>query len=147
VRTGGSTARRIIMPSKKDTDASPEPPKNHRIEHEAEGAASGALAGGVMGAGAGPVGIAAGAIIGGIAGAIAGAVLDEDSSEQAERTRELDATIGVTEGDLGAPNLKHPKEGRVLVGYPKATTGAEKAPDEERDEHPIVPSNPVPSKP
>jgi hypothetical protein len=135
------------MPSKKDTDALPEPPKNHRIEHEAEGAASGALAGGVMGAAAGPVGIAAGAIIGGIAGAIAGAVLDEDSSVQEERTRELDAAIGVTQGDIGAPNLKHPEGGRVVVAYSAATAGGEKAPDEERDEHPIVPSHPMPSKP
>lgn len=128
------------MPSKKDTDASTEPPKKHRIEHEAEGAASGALAGGVMGAGAGPVGIAAGAIIGGIAGAIAGAVLDEDATDQAERTRELDATIGLTGGDLGAPNLKHPKEGRAVLS-PTAAIGA-KAPDEEHAERPSLPSKP-----
>ena len=135
------------MPSKKDTDASPEPHKNHRVEHAAAGAASGALAGGVMGAGAGPGGIAAGAIIGGIAGAIAGAVLDEDSSTQAERTRELDAAIGVAGGDLGAPNLQHPKGGRVLVAYSPPATADEKAPDEEPDEHPIGPPKPVPPKP
>jgi phage tail tape-measure protein len=81
-----------------------------RIEHEAEGAASGAIVGAVVGAAAGPAGVAAGVVIGSIAGALAGAVLDRDASEEAARTRELDAAIGVTEGSVGAPNLKHPPE-------------------------------------
>jgi phage tail tape-measure protein len=93
-----------------------------RIAHEAEGGASGALAGGVFGAAAGPVGAAAGAVLGGVAGAIIGAGLDEGASRQAARTRELDAELGVSEGELGAPNLEHPP---AKVGsYSAASTGA-----------------------
>ncbi len=46
--------------------------------------------------------------MGGIAGAMAGAVLDSEGARRAARTTELDAEIGVSEGDLGAPNLQHP---------------------------------------
>jgi hypothetical protein len=92
-----------------------------RIEHEAEAAASGAIVGAVVGAAAGPAGVAAGAVIGGIAGALAGSVLDQDSTERAARTRELDAIIGVTEGDLGAPNLKHPPA--TIGAYSAASVG------------------------
>lgn len=95
------------MKKKKPKDS---PTKNglRRLEHEAEGGASGAIAGALVGAAAGPPGAVAGAIIGAIAGALAGAVIDKDSSESEERTRELDADIGVTGGTIGAPNLKHP---------------------------------------
>ena len=94
----------------------------HRTEHEVEGAASGALAGGVVGAAAGPAGIVAGAVIGGIAGAIAATVMDQEASRRDERTRALDAAIGVSEGDLGAPNLRHPP---AFVGaYSAASSGS-----------------------
>lgn len=79
-----------------------------RIEHEAEGGASGAFVGALVGASAGPPGAIAGAIIGGVAGALAGAVMDQESSAREQRTRELDEDIGVSGGDLGAPNLEHP---------------------------------------
>jgi hypothetical protein len=79
-----------------------------RLVHEAEGAASGAIAGTVVGAAAGPPGMAAGAIIGAAAGAMAGAALDAEGESRALRTRELDAVIGVSGGDMGAPNLLHP---------------------------------------
>ena len=82
----------------------------HRIEHEAEAGALGAVSGAVVGAGAGLPGAVAGAVIGGIAGAIAGGAVDSDDSDRAAHTRELDATIGVSGGDMGAPNLKHPPE-------------------------------------
>jgi phage tail tape-measure protein len=95
------------MNSKKVAGTSDETAK-YRIEHEAEGAAAGAFVGGVVGVAAGPVGLVAGAVIGSVAGALAGAMLDQDASERQARTRELDAAIGVTEGNLGAPNLKHP---------------------------------------
>lgn len=81
--------------------------KRRRVVHEAEGAASGMLAGAVLGVAGGPPGMMAGAIIGGVAGAITGAALDNESSRQVARTRELDAEIGVSEGELGAPNLAH----------------------------------------
>ena len=106
-----------------------------RIEHEAEGAASGAIVGAVVGAAAGPAGVAAGAVIGGIAGALAGAVLDHDASEQAGRTRELDAMIGVSEGSLGAPNLKHPPAENGA--YSAASAGASGSGNGEPAEGPI----------
>jgi phage tail tape-measure protein len=81
--------------------------KRHML-HEAEGVASGAIAGAVLGASAGPPGILAGVIVGGAAGAIAAEVLDRDQVRSEARTRELDREIGVTEGDIGAPNLRHP---------------------------------------
>jgi hypothetical protein len=93
-----------------------------RLKHEAEGAASGAVAGAVIGAAAGPPGVVAGAILGAVAGTMAGAVLDGESSREASHTRALDAQMGVSEGDLGAPNLKHPP---AKVGaYSAASTGA-----------------------
>lgn len=88
--------------------ASPKAGKNRRIAHEAEGGASGAVVGAIVGVSAGPPGVVAGAVIGGVAGALAGAVLDQESSATAQRTRELDEEIGVSGGELGAPNLKHP---------------------------------------
>lgn len=106
-----------------------------RIEHEAEGAASGAFVGAVVGAAAGPAGVAAGAVIGGIAGALAGAVLDRDSAEHAARTRELDAVIGVSEGDLGAPNLKHPPA--KIGAYSAASIGEGRSANGEPAEGPI----------
>jgi hypothetical protein len=79
-----------------------------RTLHETEGAATGALAGAVVGAAAGPPGMVAGAIIGAAAGTVAGAVLDAEASRKGARTRELDAELGVSGGDIGAPNLQHP---------------------------------------
>ena len=78
------------------------------VEHELEAGATGALAGAVFGAAAGPPGIAVGAVVGAIAGALAGSTLDQEADAEAERTSELDDAIGVTKGDLGAPNLRHP---------------------------------------
>ncbi len=108
-----------------------------RIEHEAEGAASGAFVGAVVGAAAGPAGVAAGAVIGGIAGALAGAALDQDASEDAARTRELDAAIGVSGGDLGAPNLKHPPA--TIGAYSAASVGEGGSGTGEPAEGPIQP--------
>jgi outer membrane lipoprotein SlyB len=80
----------------------------HRIEHEAEGGALGVIGGAVMGSVAGLPGALAGAVIGGIAGAMAGGAVDSESGDDTARTKKLDAEIGVTEGDIGAPNLDHP---------------------------------------
>jgi hypothetical protein len=123
--------------SPKKITGTPDNAATRRIEHEAEGAASGALVGAVVGAAAGPAGVAAGAVLGGIAGALAGAVLDQDASEQAARTRELDAVIGVTEGDLGAPNLKHPPA--KIGAYSAASAGAGRSGNGEPAEGPIQP--------
>jgi|ERR1017187_6594388 hypothetical protein len=82
----------------------------HRIQHEAEAGALGAVSGAVVGAGAGLPGAIAGAVIGGVAGVIAGGAVDSDNSDQEAHTKVLDAEIGVSGGDMGAPNLKHPPE-------------------------------------
>jgi hypothetical protein len=106
-----------------------------RLEHEAEGGASGAIAGALMGAAAGPPGAIAGAIIGGVAGALAGAALDGDSSASDQRTRKLDAEIGVSGGTIGAPNLKHPPA--TTGAYSAASSGAGDGGEEEPAEGPM----------
>jgi|GEM_PF-1922833 len=76
--------------------------------HEAGGAAGGAIAGAAMGSIAGPAGVAAGAVIGGVVGAFVAKVADEEAERVSLHDNELDEAIGVSGGDLGAPNLKHP---------------------------------------
>jgi outer membrane lipoprotein SlyB len=98
-----------IMKAKKDKVRSAfATARIRRIEHEAEAGASGALVGAAVGSAAGPPGAIAGAVIGAVAGAMAGSVIDAQATRRATHTRELDAEIGVSEGDIGAPNLKHP---------------------------------------
>jgi hypothetical protein len=112
--------------------------KNAHVAHEAEGAASGAAAGAVLGAAAGPVGIVAGAVIGGAAGALAASALEKDAARKGARERELDEQIGVTGGDLGAPNLKHPP---ARVGaYSAASAGAATSDDDEEPTEGPMPS-------
>jgi outer membrane lipoprotein SlyB len=107
----------------------------HRHEREAEGGAAGAIAGASMGAIAGPPGVLAGAVIGGVVGAVAGAVLDRSSTERAARAGELDAEIGVSGGELGAPNLEHPPAKSGL--YSAASTGTGSSTDASPAEGPI----------
>ena len=82
--------------------------KRRRIEHEAEAGLSGALAGAAAGALAGPPGAITGAVIGGVVGLLAGAALENDEARASARDAKLDEDIGVSGGDLGAPNLEHP---------------------------------------
>lgn len=108
-----------------------------RRPHEAEGTASVALVGAVVGAMAGPPGIVAGAILGGVAGALTGAALEYESLRRAARDRALDAVIGVSGGDLGAPNLAHPP---AMVGaYSSASAGVASTSGREPAEGPIQP--------
>jgi hypothetical protein len=79
-----------------------------RVERELEGGGAGALAGATMGAFAGPPGMLAGAVVGALAGAAAGLAVEKGDESRAADDRELDREIGVSEGELGAPNLKHP---------------------------------------
>lgn len=112
----------------------------HRLAHEAEGGGAGALAGALLGVVAGPPGMVAGAIIGGVAGAITGAALDTESATRTSRTRALDAEIGVSEGELGAPNLAHP---RARTGaYSAASSGVDTSSGESSAEGPIPPPEP-----
>jgi hypothetical protein len=106
-----------------------------RHMHEVEGGASGAVVGAVFGSAAGPPGMVAGAIIGGIAGTLTGAGLDTEGSRRDARTRDLDAAIGVSEGDLGAPNLKHPPA--KIGAYSGASAGAGSASGVEPAEGPM----------
>ena len=117
---------------KRSKGGSPKADNKQRMAHEAEGGASGALAGAVLGAGAGPPGIVAGALIGGLAGALTGAALDRESARQSARTRLLDAQIGVSKGDLGAPNLKHPPARRGA--YSAASLGVDSSSHDESAE-------------
>jgi hypothetical protein len=65
----------------------------------------------------------AGAAVGAVAGALAGRALDVDAERQVARERQLDAELGVTEGTVGAPNLKHPPPTRGA--YSGASVGVE----------------------
>jgi phage tail tape-measure protein len=94
-----------------------------RLAHEAEGAAAGAIAGAALGAAAGPPGLVAGAVIGAAVGAATGAALDTRSAELSKRERELDKETGVTSGEMGAPNLKHPAP--EVGAYSSASAGTE----------------------
>jgi hypothetical protein len=110
--------------------------KQHQhLVHDAEGAGAGAVAGAVFGAVAGPPGIVAGAIIGAIAGAVTAEVMETTGERVAAHDRELDEEIGVSGGDLGAPNLKHPP---AKVGaYSAAAAGAAASDGEEPAEGPM----------
>lgn len=98
----------------------PLPPERHSL-HEAGGAAGGALAGAALGSIGGPAGAAAGAVIGGVVGAFVAKISDEESARVNLHDGELDATIGVNGGDLGAPNLEHPPS--VRGAYSGASAG------------------------
>jgi phage tail tape-measure protein len=100
--------------------------KTEKRLHEAEGGVAGVVAGATMGSIAGPPGAAIGAVIGGIVGVAAGAILDEKSGEAAERDRELDEEIGVTSGEVGAPNLAHPPEANVAFAEAEAARASER---------------------
>lgn len=89
---------------------------------EAGGAAGGALTGAAVGAIAGPPGAVAGAVIGGVVGALVAKVADEEDERTSFHDHELDEIIGVTGGEIGASNLKHPPA--VRGAYSAASTGA-----------------------
>jgi hypothetical protein len=108
------------MKSKKEKNKAAKPDRRELV-HETEGGVAGAVAGAAVGAAAGPAGAVAGAAIGALAGALAGRALDVDAEQQAARDRQLDAELGVTEGTVGAPNLKHPPAERGA--YSAASVG------------------------
>ena len=109
--------------------------KRKHLVHEAEGVASGVALGAAVGSAAGPPGMVAGAIIGGVTGALAAAALDIRAEDGEERTRELDAEIGVSGGDMGAPNLRHPTA--TGGGYSAAASGADASAGEQPAEGPM----------
>ena len=100
-------------------------------QHEAGGGAGGALVGALVGAIAGPPGIAAGALLGGIVGALAVGALESEHGDDLALDRRLDEEIGVSGGDLGAPNLLHPPAVRGVYSAESAgAAGSDQAPAE-----------------
>lgn len=109
------------MTKKKDTLRSQADTKK-RHEREIEGGGGGAIAGAAVGSLAGPPGAAVGAVIGAVAGAIMGAAFEDGEAAKDAEERKLDAEAGVSGGEMGAPNLKHPP---AKVGaYSGASSGA-----------------------
>jgi hypothetical protein len=106
-----------------------------RHEHEAEAGVAGALAGAAIGAIAGPPGALVGAVVGGAFGAGAAAALEKNSADESVRTAELDAEIGISGGDLGAPNLEHPPA--QTGAYSAASAGAASSTEGSAAEGPI----------
>ncbi len=67
------------------------------------GAVGGVLSGASLGAMVSPgIGLAVGATLGGMIGIAAGVVMEREEKRASHRTRELDAIIGVTTGQIGA---------------------------------------------
>jgi hypothetical protein len=86
--------------------------------------ALGVIAGAAVGAMAGPAGAIVGAAIGAAAGAVGAAAASIDEANREENEAELDETIGVSSGELGAPNLKHPPSKRGTFSAESAGVGA-----------------------
>jgi hypothetical protein len=108
------------MTAKKKTKGIPTA-EARRTAEEAGGGALGAAAGAMIGAVGGPAGAVVGAILGGVAGAMGGAAMDTEAARVSENDEKLDAEIGVSGGEMGAPNLKHPP---AKVGaYSSASAG------------------------
>lgn len=82
---------------------------NGTLAHDVALDLAGALGGAAIGAVAGPIGMVAGGILGVVAGATTGAVLDEADEVTRAAGEELDETIGVVGGDLGAASPNAPK--------------------------------------
>jgi hypothetical protein len=123
---------------KKDKDEREVADDKKRHERELEGGAGGAIAGAAIGAVAGPPGAIAGAVVGAIAGAVAGLAVEKGDEARDDENRKLDREIGVSAGELGAPNLKHPpaKSG----AYSGSSAGVGPADEEEEPaEGPIEP--------
>jgi len=83
----------------------PSPDTAAPIEEEV-GAALGVVAGAAVGAVAGPVGMIVGASLGSVIGEAAAHTLKEESARQSLHDRELDETIGVTSGPVGAGRIE-----------------------------------------
>jgi hypothetical protein len=88
---------------------------------------------------AGPPGAVAGAVIGGIVGALASAAVQNDGYDMAEHDAELDAELGISEGDIGAPNLEHPPAERGA--FSASVCGADIFDDQEPAEGPMPPAD------
>lgn len=109
--------------------------KRKHIERELEASAGGAVAGAAIGAFAGPPGAIAGAVIGAMAGAVVDYEMRSETSFEAERDRLLDEEIGVSGGEMGAPNLIHLTA--KIGAYSSASLGSGAASEEQPAEGPM----------
>lgn len=101
----------------------PERYARRRRRYEAAIGALAAAGGGGLGAVvAGPVGLAVGVIIGAGVGGLAAWALQGHEQAAAERDSQLDIDIGVGEGDIGAPGLRHPPA--KIGAFSKEVSGA-----------------------
>lgn len=98
--------------------------RRQHVDHVAEVALAGTVAGAAVGAMAGPVGALAGAVMGGLAGAMAAGAMDQQAQKESARNAELDDTIGVTRGDLGAASPSQPPSRRSFVSAASAGAGS-----------------------
>ena len=121
--------KKLSKPSKADRETA------RRHAHEAEAGVAGAIGGAALGAMAGPPGAVAGAVIGGAVAVLASTALEAGTAGEASNDRKLDRELGISEGDIGAPNLKHPP---TKVGaFSAAASGARSSTDSEPAEGPI----------
>jgi hypothetical protein len=78
-----------------------------------------------------------GAVVGAVAGAIGEAAIEKNSAATRAEVAKLDAEIGVSGGELGAPNLDHPP---AKVGaYSGSSAGSGDSDGEEPAEGPMQP--------
>jgi hypothetical protein len=111
---------------------------SRRRLHQVQGGAVGALSGAGLGLVAGgPAGAIAGVIIGGGLGALTAWAIDANSAEARWHDRQLDADIGVTDGDLGSPNLEHPPA--KIGAFSREVSGAGTSVEVRDAEGPITP--------
>jgi hypothetical protein len=82
----------------------------------------GALSGAVLGGLAGPPGMAAGAVIGGTIGALASMAFESAAASRDLHDEKLDRELGISEGEIGAPNLRHPPA--KIGAFSAASSGA-----------------------
>ncbi len=123
--------------TKTKSDAAKRKAEREHREREAGGGVAGALAGAAMGAVAGPPGVVVGAVIGAAAGAIGEATIERNSVAARAEDAKLDAEIGVSGGELGAPNLKHPPA--KIGAYSGSSAGSGDTDGEEPAEGPMQP--------
>jgi phage tail tape-measure protein len=109
--------------------------KPSHTHDEMAGALAGEVAGGILGAMAGPPGAVAGMVMGAATGALVGEILHREAERKHARDQKLDDDIGVTSGNLGAPNLAHPPA--TIGAFSAASVGAGSPSDRPPAEGPI----------
>jgi phage tail tape-measure protein len=93
--------------------------KHHNVTADEVGVVAGEIAGAVVGSAAGPVGTLAGMVLGAVVGGAAGEALASRAERARRHDEELDETIGVIGGDLGAARPGAPP---ARIGAPSAAS-------------------------